>query len=320
MRFALACVVCFMSLALAKADDGSDYPPLTQSVLGDEIRMLESRIRQAYAELGDSDYYGEVKLVAWDQQSSGSSSATNSSASSNAGGSGDLAAKSQNPVSDLVSLPLQSNFDFGNDPGNRTRYTGNLQPVIPFKVNDNWNLISRAIIPFVNVPFDGDMREHGIGDSLFQFYLSPRDATTFVWGLGPSFLAPTASDPRLGFQEWGVGVNGVVLLNKSPVLTGVLVSQVWSTEGTAKPFLVQPFFNYNFSKGWFFAASGELNADWEQPEDRRVSFPLGAGMGRIFPIFGQPVSVSTRFAPYLEKPPGGPDWQFRLSVTYLFPK
>ena len=120
--------------------------------------------------------------------------------------------------------------------------------------------------------------------------------------------------------EWGVGVNGVVLWDRKPVVYGALISQVWSVEGSTKPFLVQPFFNYNLPEGWFLTASGEFNADWERPEDRRISFPLGAGVGRVFPILGQPVSVSTCFAPYLEKPPGGPDWQFRLSVTYLFPK
>ena len=120
--------------------------------------------------------------------------------------------------------------------------------------------------------------------------------------------------------EWGVGVNGAVFWDRKPVVYGALISQVWPVEGNTKPFLVQTFFNYNLPEGWFLTASGEFNADWERPEDQRISLPLGAGVGRVFPILGQPVSVSTRFAPYLEKPPGGPDWQFRLSVTYLFPK
>ncbi len=80
------------------------------------------------------------------------------------------------------------------------------------------------------------------------------------------------------------------------------------------------FFNYNLPKGWFLSTSGEFNADWKRPEPQRISFPLAPGFGRVFPILGQPVSLSTRFAPYLEKPPDGPDWQFRLSMTYLFPK
>ena len=114
--------------------------------------------------------------------------------------------------------------------------------------------------------------------------------------------------------------NGVVLFNRGQIVTGVLISQVWSVDGTTKPFLAQPFFNYNLPEGWFVSVSGEATADWELPSNRRWSFPLGAGVGRVCKILGQPVNISTRFAGYVEKPPGGPDWQFRLSVSYLFPK
>ena len=236
------------------------------------------------------------------------------------GGGGDLAAKSQNPISDLVSLPLQSNWDYGINPRSRTRYVGNLQPVVPVKLNDDWNLINRIVVPFVNVPVGPDMRSHGIGDMIGEFFFSPRDPGAVIWGIGPAVLIPTASDPTLGIQEWGAGVNFVALVSQGPVVAGALMFQIWGVEGTTKPFLFQPFFNYNLPRGWYLNVSGEATADWELPSDSRWTFPLGAGVGRVFPIFGQPLNVSVRFAPFLERPTGGPDWQFRLSVTMLFPK
>jgi len=277
-----------------------------------EVEQLRERLRVAEEEIAG---LRNPKFP------SGSFAQPGNAAGGDSGGtSGDLASKSQDPVSDLVSVPYQSNFDFGIAPENRMGFVGKLQPVVPFKLNDDWNLISRVILPMVNAPVGPDLRSDGLGDSVFQFYLSPRDAERFVWGIGPNVLLPTASDRTLGFQEWGVGVNGVVLMNQKPVVTGVLVSQTWSVQGNTKPFQVQPFFNYNLPKGWFLSVSGEFNADWELPKPRRYLFPLGAGIGRVFPILGQPVSISARFAPYLEAPPDGPDWQFRLSMAFLFPK
>jgi hypothetical protein len=236
------------------------------------------------------------------------------------GGGGDLASKSQNPVSDLVSLPLQNNFNYGLGPGSRPQYIGNLQPVVPVKLNEDWNLINRVIVPFVNTPVDGDLREHGIGDAVGQFFFSPRNAEELIWGVGPSVMFPTASDPTLGFQKWGAGVTAVALVSKKPIVAGVLVNQIWGESATTQPLLIQPFFNYNLPEGWFLLAGGEANADWQQPQDQRWSFVFGPGFGRVFPLFGQPINASLRFAPYLEKPTNGPDWQLRLQINLLFPK
>ena len=41
----------------------------------------------------------------------------------------ELAKKTQNPVADLISIPLQNNFNFGVGPNNVTQYVGNIQPV-----------------------------------------------------------------------------------------------------------------------------------------------------------------------------------------------
>ncbi|TWT47983.1 hypothetical protein KOR42_40670 [Thalassoglobus neptunius] len=240
--------------------------------------------------------------------------------SAGGGGTSSLAAKSQNPISDLVSLPLQSNWDFGIGPGDDQRYVGNLQPVVPIKLNEDWNLINRVIIPFINTPTGLGEQEHGIGNVIGQFFFSPRDAEKFIWGLGPTVQFPTASTPNLGQQELAAGVDAVAVIQHGHILTGVLVTQLWGSKGHSDPFLAQPFFNYNLPEGWFLNVSGEANADWTLPRDSRWAFPLGGGVGRVFPIFGQPVNVLCRFAPYVISPDGGPDWQFRFQFNLLFPK
>ncbi|MHC4403432.1 MAG: hypothetical protein ACYTG0_27560 [Planctomycetota bacterium] len=117
-----------------------------------------------------------------------------------------------------------------------------------------------------------------------------------------------------------MGVTGVALISQGRIVAGSLLQQIWGVEGNTEPFLIQPFLNYNFQKGWFVQVSGEANADWERPSSSRWSFPFGPGIGRTFPLAGQPMTVVARFAPYLAKPDGGPDWQFRLQVALLFPK
>lgn len=99
-----------------------------------------------------------------------------------------------------------------------------------------------------------------------------------------------------------------------------MITQTWGIDGNTTPFLLQPFFNYNFGKGYFINVSGEIAADWALPEEQRWSIPFGAGFGRTFPILGQAMTLQTRFAPYLESPDGGPDWQFRFNAAFLFPK
>lgn len=309
MRIACAAALTALFVLVARASAvewapltaGTGHWPSFDSLLGSELHQSSA------LSMRNEDHAPAMPLVFIQE------------AGDSAGG-GDLASKSQNPISDLVSLPLQNNWDFGLNPGEQTRYIGNLQPVVPVKLNENWNLVNRVIVPFVNVPIGVDDRERGIGDMIGQFYFSPRNAGPLIWGVGPAVLFPTASDPVLGFGEWGAGVNAVALVSHGPIVAGALLFQIWSFEGSTEPFLFQPFFNYNLQHGWFINVSGEANADWSLPDESRWSFPLGAGLGRVFPVFGQPMNISVRFAPYLEQPPGGPDWQLRLAVTLLFPK
>lgn len=234
--------------------------------------------------------------------------------------------QSQNPIADLASLPIQSNWSFGIGPDDRTQFVALVQPVIPLKLGERWNLITRPIMPFINSPIGADSVEHGLGDMQWQnfFVPVPDKPSSWTWGVGPSFVLPTASDETLGLQRWGAGVSAVAVYANGPVVGGALINQNYIESGVSKPFLIQPFLNYNFDKGilnkFFLSASGEFQADWEKDDDERWLNVLGIGPGRIMNVMGQPLTVSTRFAPYLAAPDGGPDWQFRFQMNLLFPK
>ena len=78
----------------------------------------------------------------------------------------DLAQQLANPVSSLISVPFQSNWDFGIGPFDASRYTLNIQPVVPLSLDEEWNLIVRTIVPVIDAesPAAGVPDASGLGD------------------------------------------------------------------------------------------------------------------------------------------------------------
>ena len=144
--------------------------------------------------------------------------------------SSDLAKQAQNPIANLISLPLQNNTNFGIGPDDETQNILNIQPVWPFSIGEDWNLITRTILPVVsqpNVLTGGEGRINGLGDTTFTGFFSPKDSPKLTWGVGPVFLIPTATDDTLGSDKWGAGASVVALAMPGEWVVGSLVSNVW---------------------------------------------------------------------------------------------
>ena len=111
----------------------------------------------------------------------------------------ELAKKTLNPVADLISLPIQFNYDHKIGPtDDGKKYVVNIQPVIPFSIGPEWNLISRTILPLADqedILPAGKADASGIGDITQSFFFSPKKPTAqgWIWGAGPVMLIPTAS-------------------------------------------------------------------------------------------------------------------------------
>ena len=167
-------------------------------------------------------------------------------------GEADLAQQLANPISSPISVPIQSNIDFGVGPGDGTRWITNIQPVIPFELSKNWNLISRTILPVIDqegIDLAGVTDEFGLGDTVQSFFISPKSSDP-IWGLGPVFLIPTATDPVLGSEQWGIGATAVVLKQSGPWTYGALANHLWSFAGDdaradVNATFLQPFVSYN---------------------------------------------------------------------------
>lgn len=237
-----------------------------------------------------------------------------------------LAKKTQNPVADLISVPLQNNFNFGVGPEEKMAWVMNVEPVIPVRVSKDWNVITRTILPVINVPSlaPGMDSAGGLGDLNPTFFLSPSQPSGFIWGVGPTMTFPTATDPLLGNEKWSAGPAAVGVLMEGPWVVGALAHQQWSFAGggdrEVNQFLLQPFINYNFPGGWYVASSPIMTADFEISQGNQWTVPLGGGVGKVHPYFGVPVNMTLSPFYNVVTPDDGPSWQLRFTVSMLFPE
>ncbi len=240
----------------------------------------------------------------------------------------ELAKIAQNPVGALISVPFQNNTNLNYGPEKGTQNVLNIQPVIPISLNDDWNIITRTILPVISQPalYPGDERANGIGDLQFSTMLSPAKPGAWIWGAGTILQAPTNSS-GLGNDNWGLGPQAVVLhLDKGdPWVYGVLANNIWSLSdsgsgGSYNNGLIQPFVNYNFPGGFYVNSAPIITVNWKAASDQRWTVPLGAGIGKVFHL--GPLPVNTQLGAYYNvvKPDDGPDWQIRFQMQFMFPK
>jgi hypothetical protein len=235
-----------------------------------------------------------------------------------------LAQKLNNPVAALVSVPFQFNWDEGLGPDDEgRRFLLNIQPVMPFKLNDDWNLIARVIMPFIGQPvlIEGAEPSFGMGDITLSTFFSPNKGG-LIWGAGPVVLLPVTSDPLLGSGKYGLGPSVVVLKQEGPFTVGALWNQVWSVGGDAgrndvNQMFLQPFISWG-KKGWTLAANTETSINWEAESDQ-WTVPINLTVSKVVEIGTHPLSVGAGVRYYADAPPGGPSWGFRLFMTLLFP-
>ena len=239
----------------------------------------------------------------------------------------DLQKAVQNPVASLISVPIQNNSNFGVGPYDRTQDVLNIQPVIPAKISKNWMLITRIIQPIIWQPYPDQPTggEYGFGDMNPTFFLSPAKPGKLIWGVGPAFAIPTATNQILGQGKFSMGPSVVALLQPGKWTLGALVNNVWSIAGSgSRPdvnqMLLQYFVNYNLNKGWYLTISPILTANWNASSGNVWTVPFGGGVGRVMKLGFQPVNISAAFYGNAVYPSGASPWGMRLQIAFLFPK
>jgi hypothetical protein len=236
----------------------------------------------------------------------------------------ELAKKLANPISAMISVPFQFGYTTGQGPNNNGKQLRlNLQPVIPISLNDEWNLISRTIVPVIKQRdfFQTPDTQFGLGDTLQSLWLSPVDPTPegLIWGIGPAIYIPTATDHKLGVGSWGAGPTVIALTQVGPWTVGGLANHVWTLGGTdINNTYVQPFLSYAAPDAWTYALNVEATHNWNNME---WSVPVIGSIDKLVNIGGQNVNFRVGAGYYANSATNGADgWLARFQVTFLFPK
>ncbi|WP_018970209.1 hypothetical protein [Rubritalea marina] len=239
----------------------------------------------------------------------------------------ELAKKLANPIADLISFPIQANYDSGYGAnGNGEVWRINIQPVIPISINENWNVISRTILPVIDQSgFANEARNRsGTGDTVQSLFFSPKDKVgDWVLGAGPVFMLPTASNDYLGSGKWGVGPTAVALKQTGPWTIGGLTNHIASFAGdddrsSVNATFIQPFINYITPTKTSIYLNTESTYDWQSEQ---WSAPINLGANQMLNIAGHPLQVGIGARYWLDAPDQGPSgWGLRLNFIMLFPK
>jgi hypothetical protein len=249
----------------------------------------------------------------------------NNNAGDEAAKEAELAKKLQNPVANLISVPFQNNVDFRIGPKDALRYTLNVQPVIPISLSENWNLITRTIVPIIYAepPVAGAGYHSGLGDVVQSFFLSPTQPVKgWILGAGPVFLWPTASNNALGGGKWGAGPTAVALRQENGWTYGALANHIWSYAGDSNrqevnATFLQPFVAYTTKTYTTVGLNTESTYDWTNDQ---WTVPVNLTVAQLLKIGKLPIQFTIGGRYYAARPAGGPDWGIRFAVTFLFPK
>lgn len=241
----------------------------------------------------------------------------------------ELAKKLSNPVSDLVSVPFQFNWDNGVGPNEDLRHILNVQPVVPFSLSEKWNLIGRWIMPFLSQPelSPGSGTASGLGDIVASGFFSPKTSHGGVtWGLGPVVSLPVTTNPLLGSGKWSAGPTAVVLKQSGPWTVGGLVNHLWSFADTGKPeradvnqTFLQPFLAYTTKNAVTLNITSETTANWEAASGEGWTVPIQLVATKVTRFGPFPFSIGGGVGWYVETPTGGPEWRLRTQFVLLLP-
>lgn len=240
----------------------------------------------------------------------------------------DLAQKLANPIASLISIPIQANYDENYGAADQgSVWRTNIQPVIPFTLNEDWNIISRTILPLIDqsaIPTKG-LGESGLGDTVQSLFFSPQAPTSsgWIWGAGPVFLLPTATESALGSEKWGAGPTAVALKQSGHWSYGALVNHIESFAGDSSRMYMsastlQPFVSYITSTKTTFGLNSESLYDWNSGQ---WSIPVIFQVQQLIKVGKLPAQVGLGVRYWAESAPTGPQgWGVRLMWTFLLPK
>jgi hypothetical protein len=240
----------------------------------------------------------------------------------------ELSKEIENPVTRRITLPLRYEADFLDGAYKATKDTFEIdQAVLPFRLNDDWALITRTKLPVVvQPPKDrGQSWADGLSNGYTTFFLSPEHGESVYWGVGPVLYYPS-SNPTVGVKKWGSGPSAAFIKeDASPWVFGAVVNNIWSIDSPpgnsdrTNQLFLNPFVNYHFADGWSVGSSPEITTNWIATGGK-WTVPVGGGFGKAFRLGGQPLKLDFDAYYNAVRPKAGNEtWLLQVKLTFQFP-
>ncbi len=271
----------------------------------------------------------------------------------------ELSRKMDNPLSDLWIIFNQNDTSIWRGTPARGKKVINMttiQPILPVNLTKNWNLVNRPIIPIISAPeFDipgrpglganpglipsqprfnpfenlrlSSDREVALGDIMFWTMLSPVKPTKgVIWGVGPSFMFPTATRNQFGTEKFSIGPSNVIMTFPGKWTIGIFHQHFFSIGGeddreSVKMSQVQPILFYNLPKLWTVGMAPMWTANWKASSDDVFTIPVGLEVQKTTILGGKlPVRIGAGVHYSVLKPDNyGQRWNFRLYFVPVIP-
>jgi len=161
----------------------------------------------------------------------------------------------------------------------------------------------------------------GFGDVRFLDIAVLEAGRKVVFGIGPTFVFPTAGNEVTGQGKWQAGPAAAIAFAPEGWLVGVVAQNPISFAGSGKrrsadALFVQPFATYQVGQGWFIRSQPQLTFDWKS---HKQFLPLDLGFGRVFRVEEQNVSCFVEMYRNLSRDQPAPRYGVVVGVSLLYP-
>lgn len=238
----------------------------------------------------------------------------------------ELSKEVDNPVTRQITLPLRYEADFLDGPTQATESIFSInQAVVPFRLSDDWALITRTKLPGeVQPPKNpGEAWANGLSNGYTTFFLSPAHGRGFFWGVGPVLYYPTATSSALGVNKWGSGPSiAFIEQDEGPWDFGAVANNIWTIGGPpgSNQLLLNPVANYHFGDGWSVGSSPNITTNWNA-SGGKWTVPVGGGFGKAMRLEGQ--AIKFNLAAYynaIRPQASSKTWLLQATMTLVFPR
>lgn len=244
----------------------------------------------------------------------------------------EMARKAQDPLGDVQAIMTDNTIAFNGGPDDDTTFSFQFQPVYAIENQTRWNMIARAVIPVIGVepgvvlpPIGPEPRpdtdnKWGIGDTILQYFFSPKSDATWKWGVGPQVSLKTHTGDRQAGPGNGAGVAAVIFGGVGNWALGAIGMQHWG-ENNYSVGTLQAIAMYNFESmpGTYLGYNNSITFNWEATSGNTTTVPLGATFGRTSLLAnGDGLDLNVGAYWLAERPTDAPQWQLKFGISYYF--